>query len=112
MSESESKSFVARALAGEWLDPNEAIDDAIDRWHASSTDRTIYEWLGLSKDEYAIFVERPDHLRTILKARRYGLSLDALLDATGSAETDLAARGLSRAELDDLLSWLKKTRRI
>jgi hypothetical protein len=40
----------------------EDIDDAIDAWHESdpSNNMELHEWLGMTADEYAAFVEQRD----------------------------------------------------
>lgn len=40
----------------EWKD----IDDFIDIWHESESDDELYEFLGMSLDQYKLFVERPE----------------------------------------------------
>jgi hypothetical protein len=101
---SEHVTFIDRALRGEVFDPDEEIDDAIDAWHESDTSLSLSEWLGLSQDEYALFVEEPQHLGSILKARRYGLDLIEVARARADAPA-LAARGLDQDELRELIAW-------
>jgi hypothetical protein len=65
-------SFIERALSGESSD----IDDAIDEWHKRSgrlddgRQVAIFDWLGMTCEEYKLFVECPDALETILMAHR------------------------------------------
>lgn len=61
--------FMASALRGEYADPDEAIHDAIDEWHTTSGDVPLAEWLGMTRDEYRRWAERPSSLRAILAER-------------------------------------------
>lgn len=107
---SEHRTFVSRALAGEILDL-EAIDDEIDRWHGASTSMSLPEWLGLSDDEYALFVEKPEALAVILMARRHDQPLREFL-AMVDGPMALAARGAKPAEVESIRAWLKSTGRL
>jgi hypothetical protein len=64
--ESERRTFVDLALAGLIADPEEALDDYIAEWHESDTRLPLHEWLGLTQEQYALFVEKPECLRTLL----------------------------------------------
>jgi hypothetical protein len=50
------------------------IDDYIDRWHDSADAEvaglTLHEYLGLTKAEYDRWVQAPDSLPDIVRARR------------------------------------------
>jgi hypothetical protein len=37
---------------------SEAMASAIHRWHASDTDAELHQWLGLTWEQYAAWVER------------------------------------------------------
>lgn len=60
--------FLERYLNGEVL--AEEIDDYVDRWHTASSKQQIYDFLGLSRDEYALWVRHRDLLPQIALARR------------------------------------------
>ena len=47
----------------------EGIDDFVDRWHEGRLLGTLAEALGMSEDEYALWVEKPDVLGLIIEAR-------------------------------------------
>lgn len=38
----------------------EAIHDYIDKWHESDSDVELHEFLGLTFDEYAVWVKKED----------------------------------------------------
>ena len=62
--------FLDACVAGRAA-PNQ-IDDWVERWHGLGPrdQRTLAEFLGMSGDEYARWVERPTTLNSILRARR------------------------------------------
>ncbi|MGA2451257.1 MAG: hypothetical protein ABTD50_21570 [Polyangiaceae bacterium] len=109
--------FVERALSGEVLDVEESVDDAIDEWHERSGRLddgrrvAIFDWLGMTREEYRLFVERPDALETILMAHRHGLSVTDLLKLSQSGSTSIAARSAPK-DLGKLTAWLKQTGRL
>ena len=49
------------------------IDDFVDLWHDGDSEVPLAEFLGLSDEEYALWVERPKSLSTILSTRKAGL---------------------------------------
>ena len=63
--------FVNLCLSGEAF-ANE-IDDFVDAWHDGNDPRTMSDFLGMTDEEYAIWVERPETLREILNARQQSL---------------------------------------
>ena len=71
----------------------------------------LYEWLGLTPDEYQLYVEKPSAIRIILAARHHNRSLKELLSAKDSTSL-IAARGASAAEVTELRKWLKATGRL
>jgi hypothetical protein len=93
------------------------IEDAVQEWHerrglrADGTSVPMHEWLGLTRDEYRLFVERADALETILMARRYGLSIAELVKVTQSGSTSIAARSAPK-DLAKVTAWLKQTGRL
>ena len=46
------------------------IDDFIDRWHAVPEDQELHDYWGMTKQEYAQWLRRPDVLPDIIKTRR------------------------------------------
>jgi hypothetical protein len=86
------------------------IDEYIEKWHTSETDVTIYEFLGMNRKEYALWVERPESIRFILFSRRYGFTIEEVIDQMD--ELPLAARASDAKELDAVIKWLKRTGKI
>lgn len=83
------RAFIDAVLAGEaaWFD----IDDWVERWHESDTDLELYEWLGLTFEEYAILGAGDNNLAAILYSRHHSVPL---ADAVAWYESEpVAARG-------------------
>jgi hypothetical protein len=79
--------FLDACLAGR-ASPGQ-IDDWVERWHGLGPRdrRTLPEYLGMSGDEYARWVERPSALDAIFRARL----------ADGSVPDEKAAAAASRS---------------
>jgi len=63
-----SESFVSLAISGHAT--VEQIDDYVDRWHSEPGNLSLHEFLGMSRDEYALWVRSPDMLGAILTSRK------------------------------------------
>lgn len=61
---SETTTFIEKCLNGDVL--YEDIDDYIDIWHESDSDDELFEFLGMTREEYAIWVKNPDTLPQII----------------------------------------------
>ena len=71
---SERRTFVDLVLLGEIADPDDAVDEYIDRWHGDPTLETLSEWLGFTQAEWEHIVASPGHERervmSVLRGRR------------------------------------------
>ena len=65
-----AKSFIQMCLDGDALDSE--IDEFVRKWHASSSEETLQQFLGMTDEEYNAWVLDDSVLPLILKARRYG----------------------------------------
>jgi hypothetical protein len=87
------------------------IDDFIDRWHedaaSKATSLRLHEFLGLTRDEYEIWVLDPDALPHILIARREGRPLTEVMNDYLD-ELPVAARTSDTATIKALRGWLAK----
>ena len=102
--------YVERALHGQaTLDD---IDDYIDTWHRGDDPRELHEFLGMTWDEYRLWVERPVALRHILFARRHNVPVELVLEKYVLDKEPVAARARDASEARELLEWLKKTGRL
>lgn len=68
------KTFLKLVLAGQAQ--REDIDDFVDRWHEGDAACSLAEFLGMSDDEYALWVEQPGTLDLILQAHAVGMRLE------------------------------------
>ena len=89
-----SATFVDACLTGRAL--AEDIDDWVDRWHDANGcpqghAQSLDEFLGMTPSEGALWAEKPEALRFVVAAHRYGRSVDDIL--RGRDEYALAARG-------------------
>jgi hypothetical protein len=105
-----SETFVEQCLKGNaTLDD---IEDFVEAWHTSDDPRELHEYLGLTWDEYALSVERPQALRYVMFSRRFDVPLQQALAEYPVALEPVAARARSEAEAREVLAWLKKTGRL
>jgi hypothetical protein len=87
------------------------IDDFIDRWHddadAQARSLPLHEYLGLTFDEYELWVHDPDILPHVLVARREARPLaDVINDHLD--KLPVAARADDVATVRALRAWLAK----
>ena len=101
-------SFIDLCLKG--LADLSEIDDYVDKWHHCEDDIEVHDFLGMSEDEYALWVEKPQSLRFILFSRKYNIPLSKAVKQL--TELPFAARGANTSEIDEVMAWLKKTSRI
>jgi hypothetical protein len=100
-----SMSFIERCLSGDaFLDE---IDEHVDVWHDDNTSENIelYEYLGMTWQEYSLWVTNPNILGLIIDTRRKGQTLE---NAPIQEITALAARAFSKEEAQRVMSWLQR----
>lgn len=101
--------FLDRYLNGEVL--AEDIDYFVDIWHKKPANKEIYQFLGMSKEEYSLWLRDPDTLPVIARARRAGLPLESVLRAT-LEELPVVARSANAVKVKRLMCWLEESGRI
>ena len=102
---SEPRSFIDRASTGQVLF-NE-IDDFVERWHRGESAEELHEYLGMTRDEYALWLGNPDALAIICAARRRRQSLtDAVNEAM--PELRMAAQSGDAAKIRNMEAWLQR----
>jgi hypothetical protein len=102
---SDKRTFVDLCLAGEAL--LEEIDDFVDVWHDAPRGRALHEYLGMTGDEYSLWLRSPDTLPYIIKARYEGKPLTTTI-MQEYENMQLAARAGDRSKIARLQEWLKK----
>lgn len=104
MSSNSNIDFVSMCANGELL--LEDIDDFIDEWHESDSAEEIYDYLGMSQQEYRLWVHDPDMLPFIVTARSQRRSIDDVL--ADIHDLPLAARADSPSKAKFLMEWLEQ----
>jgi hypothetical protein len=108
MSETTTNTFIDECLAGRARP--EDIEDFVEAWHESDSDKSIERFLGMSEDEYALWVEKPRSLAFILYSRRCRVPLQRAIE--DASEMRMAARGATRESARELQAWLRRTGRV
>jgi len=89
----------------------EDIDDFIDAWHESDSgeERTLAQFLGMSEDEYTVWLASRKVLPLIVAARRdpHGLA-DTVAEHLTSLQRD--NRAADQAAIHVLSNWLSQRR--
>ena len=55
------------------------IDDYIEKWHDSDTDCSVFEYLGMTEEEYFLWVENDFYLKYIISAHEKDINISQLL---------------------------------
>lgn len=80
-------SFIDQCLAG---GANEdAIDDFVDRWHEGGSGVPLWRFLGMTREEYGLWVENGDLLPAIVEAHRRGLPVASAAQLLGADDPGL-----------------------
>jgi hypothetical protein len=98
-----AESFIARCLQGEIL--TEEIDDWVEQWHQSDCEYSLFEYLGMTDEEYNAWLLDDTILPYIIKARKDGLPLETVVE---QGIERIAARNQTSREVTQVLSWLNK----
>jgi hypothetical protein len=80
------------------------VDDYVDRWHENGGGISLHEYLGMTKSEYALFVEDEDYLGLIISARVNNTTIENIVNE----ELAMAARSDDPAKSRKLEQWLTK----
>jgi len=97
--------FIELYMNGEVLP--EEIDDYVDKWHANPGNQQIYEFLGMSKKEYSLWLRDPGMLPHIVRSRRENKPLTEVI-ASSLNEMPIAARSSDVVEVRRLKQWLEE----
>jgi hypothetical protein len=73
----QQKGFIDLCMKGEYL--LEDIDDFIDEWHEGEFEEELHDFLGMSREEYALWAAKPHILPYIVKARMQHLDIQDIL---------------------------------
>lgn len=107
MSESD-RSFIDLALNGEVL--SDEIDDFVDAWHESDSDLELYAFLGMTEEEYSLWMTNPAYLDLILSARHRRQPIAKAVNDNYLAGQRIAARADQPARIALLKNWVEAHR--
>ena len=79
------------------------IDDYIEVWHNSNTDELLHSFLGMTKHEYALYIEDETYLASIITAHKEGRKIESII----SNHLSMAARSDNPSKSERLQRWLK-----
>ena len=65
---SSETTFLDLCLAGQVR--QDQVDDFVDRWHEAPGGRELHDFLGMTTEEYSLWLRVPDALPYIISARR------------------------------------------
>lgn len=111
---SETTTFVSACLRGDAIITD--VDDWVEAWHDAGGSpgnirQSLADYLGLTPEEYALWVERPESLRFVLAAaHKPGMASDQVAEIAGLAAA--AARADNDAEAAQVVHWLRETGRL
>jgi hypothetical protein len=110
---SSDTTFVQAVLDGDALISD--VDDWVDAWHDSAgapggRSLSLGAYLGMTPDEYALWVERPESLRFVVKAHKSHIDALEVEEIAGLAAA--AARAGDDAEAAGVVHWLRQTGRL
>lgn len=100
--------FIDLCLSGRAL-PGD-IDEYIAAWHESNGGDSLAEFLGMTDDEYKLWIADESALGTILYSRRMRRPLK-LSDLEWSRML-LAARSSGKLDVDKVMQWLRNERKL
>jgi len=92
--------FILNCINGDAL--LSEIDNYIDLWHESDTELSLHDFLGMTKKEYALFVEDEQYLASIVTAHRENKDIRLIIES----QIAMAARSDNQAKSERLQRWL------
>lgn len=93
--------FIEDCIQGEAL--MSEINDYIDIWHEVDTSLSLSSYLGMSKKEYALFVEDESYLATIITAHKNNQNIVSIM----REHLAMAARSDDSNKAKKLQKWLE-----
>jgi hypothetical protein len=101
---SRRQTFIDLCLKGKV--PPDEIDDFIGRWHETPKQMELHDYLGMTVEEYSLWVRVPDALPYIIEAR---LEKKPLTEAVvhGCRAMRIAAQPDDESKISRLQKWLQ-----
>jgi hypothetical protein len=82
------------------------IEDFVEAWHASDQDEQIYDYLGMTFEEYSLWVSDPELINLILSARHADKPLIEAVNDNLRYQERIAARADEARKLAILERWI------
>jgi hypothetical protein len=98
--------FVEKCLTREAV--YDDIDDFIDQWHQAPQGKSVYDFLGMTRQEYALWVAEPSVLPTIIGAHAQHKNLDEIFKESKEDAPSTFTSPAPRAK--ELVDWLKTSK--
>lgn len=92
------------ALRGDAM--SDEIEDFVEAWHGSESNEEIYDFLGMTWEEYSLWMTDPDFIELIIYARRSQRPLMEAVNDNLRSEERLAARADEPGKLLALKRWI------
>lgn len=84
----------------------EDIDDFIDQWHENPGEQPLHDFLGMTRNEYALWIANATILPTIIGVRSKHQSMDHFLREFDK-QLPAEAKSSSPAGAQALMKWMK-----
>jgi hypothetical protein len=101
---SEPSTYLDMAMRGEVM--SDEIDDFVSAWHKSNSDQDLHDYLGMTFEEYSLWVSHPDFIDLVIAARKNKLALRDAVNDNLNATQRLAARTDDPRKLAELKRWI------
>lgn len=83
------------------------IEDFVGYWHDSESDEELHDFLGLTWEEYSLWVSDPEYVNLIITARINGQPILEAVNDNLRHEERLAARSDDAGKLAALRRWIE-----
>ena len=103
-----SKRFIDLALNGEVL--ADEIDDFVEAWHMSDSGEELHDYLGMTWQEYSLWVSDAGYLGLVLSARHRGQAIEHAINDNYLSIDRLAARSDQPSKIAQLKKWVEQQR--
>ena len=94
--------FIKKCISGDAVLGD--IDNYIDQWHEGDSDLPLHEYLGMTKREYALFIEDETYLAYIVTAHKQHDDIRNIIQN----QIHMAARSANHAKSARIEKWLKE----
>lgn len=98
--------FIDAVINGDVL--IDEIDDYIDVWHESDSNEEIYDFLGMSQNEYRLWVEDETILKEIIKCHMSETDIKDVITNPKNKELRMVARAKDLQEAKAAYEVIKK----